>query len=119
MFTVQRLQLPPSLYKCLGTAKVIESSQSGVQKNSQRYSLARCRHGRALGRIGLATHSKAFPQGHRPSRSLALAVVLGRENKSSATSEKLGNMILSCLIFNYAGDTLNPSQRSYNILSKR
>src|SRR5436309_15292347 len=34
MFTVQRLQLPPSLYKCLGTTNVIESPQSGVQKRT-------------------------------------------------------------------------------------
>jgi hypothetical protein len=32
MFTVQRLLLPPSLYKCLGTINVIESPQSGAQK---------------------------------------------------------------------------------------
>lgn len=30
MFTVQRLRLPPSLYKCLGTTNVIESPQSGA-----------------------------------------------------------------------------------------
>jgi putative transposase len=30
MFTLQRLKLPPSLYKCLGTTNVIESPQSGV-----------------------------------------------------------------------------------------
>jgi transposase-like protein len=34
MFTVQRLRLPPSLYKCLGTTNVIESPQSGVQKRT-------------------------------------------------------------------------------------
>ena len=34
MFTVQRLNLPPSLYKCLGTTNVIESPQSGVQKRT-------------------------------------------------------------------------------------
>lgn len=34
MFTVQRLKLPPSLYKCLGTTNVIESPQSGVQKRT-------------------------------------------------------------------------------------
>jgi putative transposase len=34
MFTVQRLQLPPSLFKCLGTTNVIESPQSGVQKRT-------------------------------------------------------------------------------------
>ncbi len=33
-FTIQRLKLPPSLYKCLGTTNVIESPQSGVQKRT-------------------------------------------------------------------------------------
>lgn len=34
MFTMQKLKLPPSLYKCLGTTNVIESPQSGVQKRT-------------------------------------------------------------------------------------
>jgi putative transposase len=34
MFTIQRLKLPPSLYKCLGTTNLIESPQSGVQKRT-------------------------------------------------------------------------------------
>lgn len=34
MFTIQKLNLPPSLYKCLGTTNVIESPQSGVQKRT-------------------------------------------------------------------------------------
>lgn len=34
MFTIQRLELPPSLYKYLGTTNVIESPQSGVQKRT-------------------------------------------------------------------------------------
>lgn len=34
MFTIQRLKLPPSLYKCLGTTNIIESPQSGVQKRT-------------------------------------------------------------------------------------
>jgi hypothetical protein len=29
MFTLQRLKLPPSQYKCLATANLIESRQSG------------------------------------------------------------------------------------------
>jgi len=29
MFTLQRLKLPPSLYKCLATTNLIESPQSG------------------------------------------------------------------------------------------
>lgn len=34
MFTVQRLKLPPSLYKCLGATNVIESPQAGVRKRT-------------------------------------------------------------------------------------
>ena len=34
MFTLQRLQLPPSLTKCLGTVNLIESPQDGVQKKT-------------------------------------------------------------------------------------
>jgi transposase-like protein len=34
MFTLQRLQIPPSLHKCLATTNIIESSQSGVQKRT-------------------------------------------------------------------------------------
>jgi transposase-like protein len=48
MFTLQRLQIPPSLHKCLATTNII--------------SLARCGHGRALGGVRLAAHRKAFPQ---------------------------------------------------------
>lgn len=32
ILTLQRLKLPPSLYKCLATANLIESPQSGVAK---------------------------------------------------------------------------------------
>lgn len=34
MFTLQRLKLPPSLFKCLATTNVIESPQSGVAKRT-------------------------------------------------------------------------------------
>jgi hypothetical protein len=34
MFTLQRLKLPPSPYKCLSTANVIESPQSGVARRT-------------------------------------------------------------------------------------
>jgi hypothetical protein len=30
MFTLQRLQLPPSLYKCVAATNLIESPRSGV-----------------------------------------------------------------------------------------
>jgi hypothetical protein len=34
MFTLQRLKLPPSLYKCLTTTNPIESPQSGVARRT-------------------------------------------------------------------------------------
>lgn len=34
MFTLQRLQIPPSLHKCLGTTNIIESPQGGVQRRT-------------------------------------------------------------------------------------
>jgi len=34
MFTLQRLKLPPSLYKCLATTNLTESPQSGVARQT-------------------------------------------------------------------------------------
>ena len=90
MFTVQRLQLPPSLYKCLGTTNVIESPQSGVQKRT--HNVTRWRTGdmvqRWVASAWLLTE-KHFRKviGHRD--LWALAVVLGRERHSNASSEKV------------------------------
>lgn len=90
MFTVQRLQLPPSLYKCLGTTNVIESPQSGVQKRT--HNVTRWRTGdmvqRWVASAWLLTE-KHFRKviGHRD--LWALAVVLGRERNSNASSEKV------------------------------
>jgi transposase-like protein len=89
MFTVQRLQLPPSLYKCLGTTNVIESPQSGVQKRT--HNVTRWRTAdmveRWVASAWLLTE-KHFRKviGHRD--LWALAVVLGRE-KTSCNSEKV------------------------------
>lgn len=46
MFTVQRLQLLPSLYKCLETTNIIENPQSGAQERT--HNVTRCRS-RSLG----------------------------------------------------------------------
>lgn len=37
MFTLQRLKLPPSLYKCLATTNVIGSPQSGVARRTSHF----------------------------------------------------------------------------------
>jgi putative transposase len=90
MFTIQRLQLPPSLYKCLGTSNVIESPQSGVQKRT--HNVTRWRDAdmveRWVASAWLLTE-KHFRKviGHRD--LWALAVVLGRERKPNASSEKV------------------------------
>src|SRR5438309_6977192 len=71
MFTMQKLKLPPSLYKCLGKTDVIESPQSGVQKRTN--NVTRWRDGAMVERwaaLRLVTHRKAFPKGHRSSRLL-------------------------------------------------
>jgi putative transposase len=90
MFTVQRLQLPPSLYKCLGTTNVIESPQSGVHKRT--HNVTRWRTGEMVERwvasAWLLTE-KHFRKvvGHRD--LWALAVVLARERKTNAPSDKV------------------------------
>lgn len=38
MFTLQRLNVPPSLWKCLATTNLIESPQSGVRKRTMKIS---------------------------------------------------------------------------------
>lgn len=89
MFTVQRLQLPPSLYKCLGTTNVIESPQSGVQKRT--HNVTRWRSAdmveRWVASAWLLTE-KHFRKviGHRDLWTLAVA--LGRQ-KAVCKSEKV------------------------------
>jgi putative transposase len=90
MFTLQRLQLPPSLYKCLGTTNVIESPQSGVQKRT--HNVTRWRTGdmveRWVASAWLLTE-KHFRKVVGHTDLWALAVVLGRERKTNAPSEKV------------------------------
>jgi transposase-like protein len=89
MFTIQKLKLPPSLYKCLGTTNVIESPPSGVQKRTN--NVTRWRDGAMVERwvasAWLLTE-KHFRKviGHRD--FWTLAVILGRE-KAADVSEKV------------------------------
>jgi putative transposase len=90
MFTVQKLQLPPSLYKCLGTTNVIESPQSGVQKRT--HNVTRWRDADMVQRWAASAWlltEKQFRKvvGHRD--LWALAAALEREHKSNASSEKV------------------------------
>jgi len=90
MFTVQRLKLPPSLFKCLGTTNVIESPQSGVQKGTS--NVTRWRDAgmveRWVASAWLLTE-KHFRKviGHKD--FWALSVILGREENPSLKGEKV------------------------------
>jgi transposase-like protein len=89
MFTIQRLKLPPSLYKCLGTTNVIESPQSGVQKRTG--NVTRWRDAdmveRWVASAWLLTE-KHFRKVIGHEHLWTLAVYLGREESSNA-SEKV------------------------------
>lgn len=80
MFTLQRLQLPPSLYKCLATTNLIESPQGGVARRTN--NVTRWRNQEMVERwvasAWLLTE-KHFRKidGHRD--LWALATVLGRQ----------------------------------------
>ena len=85
MFTLQRLKLPPSLYKCLATTNVIESPQSGVAKRT--HNVTRWRDQdmaeRWVASAWLLTE-KHFRKidGHRD--LWALATILGRQELSQS-----------------------------------
>ncbi len=90
MFTIQRLKLPSLLYKFLETTNVIESPQSGVQKrtgNVTRWSDADMVE-RWVASAWLLTE-KHFREVIGHEHLWALAVILGREEQSHATSEKV------------------------------
>jgi hypothetical protein len=82
MFTLQRLQSPPSLHKCLATTNIIESPQSGVQKRTS--NVTRWRDAdmvqRWVASAWLITE-KRFRKidGHKD--LWALAAILGREQQ--------------------------------------
>jgi putative transposase len=89
MFTIQRLKLPPSLYKCLGTTNLIESPQSGVQKRTG--NVTRWRNAAMAERWAASAWlltEKHFRKviGHKD--LWCLAVILGRE-KADRTTEKV------------------------------
>ncbi len=90
MFTVQRLQLPPALFHCLGTTNVIESPQSGVQKRTS--NVTRWRDAdmveRWVASAWLLTE-KHFRRvvGHR--NFWTLAVALGRQENATTAHGKV------------------------------
>ena len=89
MFTLQRLQIPKSLYPCLATTNIIESPQSGVQARTG--NVTRWRDAdmaqRWVASAWLVTE-KNFRRiiGHRDLWSLA--AILGRETKTQNNVSK-------------------------------
>jgi putative transposase len=90
MFTIQRLKLPPSLYKCLGTTNVIESPQSGVQKRTN--NVSRWRDAEMVERwvasASLLTE-KHFRKVVGFRNFWTLSVILGREEKPELPAQKV------------------------------
>ena len=90
MFTLQRLKLPPSLYKCLATTNVIESPQSGVARRTA--NVTRWRDPQMVERwvasAWLLTEDKFRKiDGHRD--LWALATILGRQPQVQQSQEKI------------------------------
>lgn len=89
MFTLQRLQIPESLHKCLATTNVIESPQSGVERRTD--NVTRWRDAgmvqRWVASAWLLTE-KHFRRIDGHTNLWALAAILGRESKSTTQSSK-------------------------------
>lgn len=89
MFTLQRLQIPDSLRKCLATTNVIESPQSGVERRTD--NVTRWRDAEMVQRwvasAWLLTE-KHFRRIDGHTDLWALAAILGREGKSTTQSSK-------------------------------
>jgi putative transposase len=83
MFTLQRLQIPPSLHKCLATTNIIESPQGGVQRRTSK--ITRWRDAEMVQRwvasAWLLTE-KHFRRIDGHSDLWSLAAILGRETNN-------------------------------------
>lgn len=88
LFTLQRLHVPPSLWKCLATTNLIESPQSGVRKRTLKISRwrdqAMAERWAAAAWLVTERHFRKL-DGHRD--LWALANILGRNAASSATPQ--------------------------------
>jgi putative transposase len=82
MFTLQRLQIPESLHKCLATTNIIESPQGGVERRT--HNITRWRDAdmvqRWVASAWLLTE-KHFRRIDGHANLWALAAILGRENR--------------------------------------
>jgi transposase-like protein len=90
MFTLQRLKLPPSLFKCLATTNIIESPQGGVARRTGNITRWRDQDmaERWVASAWLLTE-KHFRRidGHRD--LWALATILGREESAQSSKEEV------------------------------
>jgi hypothetical protein len=89
MFTLQRLKLPPSPYKCLATANVIESPQSGVARRTA--NVTRWRDREMVERWVASAwllKEKNFRKNRWPSRSVGVGHDLGPSTSSSANRRR-------------------------------
>lgn len=90
MFTLQRLKLPPSLFKCLATTNIIESPQGGVARRTGNVTRWRDQDmaERWVASAWLLTE-KHFRRidGHRD--LWALATILGREESTQSSKGKV------------------------------
>jgi len=90
MFTLQRLKLPPSLYKCLATTNVIESPQGGVARRTGNVTRWRDQDmvERWVASAWLLTeaHFRKI-DGHRD--LWALATILGRPSQAQHSQENV------------------------------
>ncbi len=90
MFTLQRLKLPPSLFKCLATTNIIESPQGGVARRTGNVTRWRDQDmaERWVASAWLLTE-KHFRRidGHRD--LWALATILGREESTPSSKEQV------------------------------
>ena len=89
MFTLQRLQIPASLHKCLATTNIIESPQGGVERRTR--NVTRWRDAdmvqRWVASAWLLTE-KHFRRIDGHANLWALAAILGRENRSTVPPSK-------------------------------
>jgi transposase-like protein len=88
MFTLQRLQIPPIIHKCLATTNLIESPQSGVRRRTLKISRWRDQDMalRWAASAWLATE-KHFHKVDGHQQLWALANILGRQPESNAAPQ--------------------------------
>jgi putative transposase len=90
MFTLQRLQLPPSLYKCLATTNVVESPQSGVRRRTANVTFWRDQDmaERWVASAWLLTE-KHFHKIDGYKDLWALTTILGRQPQATISQDKI------------------------------